>query len=200
MNHAVAAGFTSPKLNSCLSPNKIWARNGGLVEEHENLSNPSLGSGYKWRLVISYDGTQYAGNSQVQTLHMRTTTLQLMNPITCEISKVNISYCALGNKCARNFKELAEPCISTDLDAAFVSGRQYQQSPPTILFIVEKAFTQVTRLERKDLYLVGAGRTAAGVHAWGHVATLSHLSTMTAWKAFMQRCNEKSCKAFSRET
>ncbi|KAK6940722.1 Pseudouridine synthase I, TruA, alpha/beta domain [Dillenia turbinata] len=69
-----------------------------------------------------------------------------------------------------NMRELAEPCISTDLDAAFVSGWQYQQSPPTVQCIVEKALTQVTKLKRKDLYLVGAGRTDAGVHAWGQVA------------------------------
>lgn len=51
----------------------------------------------------------------------------------------------------------------------FVSGWQYQQSPPTIQCIVEKALTRVTKLEREDLYLVGASRTDTGVHAWGQV-------------------------------
>ncbi|XP_021889463.1 uncharacterized protein LOC110808307 [Carica papaya] len=64
---------------------------------------------YKWRFVIAYDGTQYA-------------------------------------------------------------GWQFQQSPPTIQCIVEKALIRVTKLERKDLHLVGASRTDTGVHAWGQVA------------------------------
>lgn len=50
------------------------------------------------------------------------------------------------------------------------SGWQYQKSPPTIQCLVEQALTQVTKLERKDLCLVGASRTDAGVHAWGQVA------------------------------
>ncbi|KAL8064718.1 hypothetical protein ABFS82_01G108600 [Erythranthe guttata] len=64
---------------------------------------------YKWRLVISYDGTRY-------------------------------------------------------------SGWQYQQSIPTVQCKVEEALTRITKLERKHLCLVGAGRTDAGVHAWGQVA------------------------------
>lgn len=50
-----------------------------------------------------------------------------------------------------------------------LSGWQYQQSPPTIQCIMEKALTRITKLEREDLHLVGAGRTDAGVHAWGQV-------------------------------
>ncbi|CAL8079265.1 unnamed protein product [Prunus armeniaca] len=65
--------------------------------------------GYKWRLVIAYDGTRYA-------------------------------------------------------------GWQYQSSPPTIQCFVEKVLMQATKLERKDLSLVGASRTDKGVHAWGQVA------------------------------
>ncbi|XP_063937441.1 uncharacterized protein LOC108196544 isoform X2 [Daucus carota subsp. sativus] len=49
-------------------------------------------------------------------------------------------------------------------------GWQYQKSPPTIQCLIEQALTQVTKLERKDLCLVGASRTDAGVHAWGQVA------------------------------
>lgn len=50
------------------------------------------------------------------------------------------------------------------------SGWQYQQSPPTIQCTLENALIQATKLERKDLQLVGASRTDAGVHAWGQVA------------------------------
>ncbi|CAL5338041.1 unnamed protein product [Camellia sinensis] len=49
-------------------------------------------------------------------------------------------------------------------------GWQYQQSPPTIQCIVEKALTQITKQERRDLHLVGTSRTDSGVHAWGQVA------------------------------
>ncbi|XP_058203168.1 uncharacterized protein LOC131317630 isoform X4 [Rhododendron vialii] len=66
-------------------------------------------AGYKWRMVIAYDGTRF-------------------------------------------------------------SGWQYQPSPPTIQSIVEKALTQITKQERRDLHLVGASRTDSGVHAWGQVA------------------------------
>ncbi|CAK9170133.1 unnamed protein product [Ilex paraguariensis] len=55
-------------------------------------------------------------------------------------------------------------------DGTRFSGWQYQVSPPTIQCIVEEALTRVTKLERKDLHLVGASRTDAGVHAWGQVA------------------------------
>lgn len=50
-----------------------------------------------------------------------------------------------------------------------ISGWQYQQSPPTVQCTVERALTQATKLQRKDLSLVGASRTDAGVHAWGQV-------------------------------
>ncbi|KAK4586307.1 hypothetical protein RGQ29_023464 [Quercus rubra] len=86
---------------------------GGAEETHLSTMKPTVtvaaSSGFKWRLVIAYDGTHY-------------------------------------------------------------SGWQYQQSPPTIQCIVEKALTQATKLERKDLLLVGASRTDKGVHALGQVA------------------------------
>lgn len=53
-------------------------------------------------------------------------------------------------------------------------GWQYQQSTPTVQCIVEEALTRITKLERKDLLLVGAGRTDAGVHAWGQVCFNSY--------------------------
>ena len=52
-------------------------------------------------------------------------------------------------------------------------GWQYQQSTPTIQCLVEEALTQITKLERDKLRLVGAGRTDAGVHAWGQVCFTS---------------------------
>ncbi|ONK63111.1 tRNA pseudouridine synthase A 1 [Asparagus officinalis] len=55
-------------------------------------------------------------------------------------------------------------------DGTNFSGWQYQASPPTIQCFVEKALMQTTKLDRKELCLVGASRTDAGVHAWGQVA------------------------------
>ncbi|KAL6581108.1 hypothetical protein OROMI_007031 [Orobanche minor] len=78
----------------------------GDMEDRERL--PCLD--YKWRLIISYDGTRFSGRWQ------------------------------------------------------------YQQRVPTVQCIVEEALTRITKLERDRLCLVGAGRTDAGVHAWGQVA------------------------------
>ncbi|XP_042475413.1 tRNA pseudouridine synthase A 1-like isoform X2 [Macadamia integrifolia] len=55
-------------------------------------------------------------------------------------------------------------------DGTKFSGWQYQQSSPTVQCLVERALTQITKLERKELGLVGASRTDTGVHAWGQVA------------------------------
>ncbi|XP_026435290.1 uncharacterized protein LOC113333022 isoform X2 [Papaver somniferum] len=81
---------------------------GGAGEETNILIKPTIPS-YKWRLVISYDGTKF-------------------------------------------------------------SGWQYQETVPTVQCNIEKALMRSTKLERKDLCLVGASRTDAGVHAWGQVA------------------------------
>ncbi|CAA7017118.1 unnamed protein product [Microthlaspi erraticum] len=79
------------------------------MTDFNSLVKVSDPDGYKWRLVIAYDGTKFA-------------------------------------------------------------GWQYQESPPTIQSLLEKALTQITKIRRKELLLVGAGRTDAGVHAWGQVA------------------------------
>lgn len=55
-------------------------------------------------------------------------------------------------------------------DGTKFSGWQYQQSPPTVQYLIENALLRITKLDRKELRLVGAGRTDAGVHAWGQVA------------------------------
>lgn len=105
--------------------------------------------------------------------------------------------------------QLSAPSPNTRM---YFSGWQYQSSPPTIQRLVEKALMGATKLERKDLHLVGASRTDKGVHAWGQVRlslftvqqgsaptfhrltftsafrlhTLSHHSTTKALRAFMQ--------------
>ncbi|XP_038720370.1 tRNA pseudouridine synthase A 1 isoform X2 [Tripterygium wilfordii] len=78
-------------------------------EDSKQMVMKSTLPGFKWRLVIAYDGTNYA-------------------------------------------------------------GWQFQLSPPTVQCILEKALIRATKLERKDLHLVGASRTDTGVHAWGQVA------------------------------
>ncbi|KAL3337981.1 hypothetical protein AABB24_030247 [Solanum stoloniferum] len=55
-------------------------------------------------------------------------------------------------------------------DGTRFSGWQYQQSTPTVQCILEEALTKKTKINRKELCLVGASRTDAGVHAWGQVA------------------------------
>ncbi|BAH93046.1 Os05g0279300 [Oryza sativa Japonica Group] len=52
-------------------------------------------------------------------------------------------------------------------DGTKFKGWQYQPSPPTIQCSIENALTRITKLDRKELCLVGAGRTDTGVHAWG---------------------------------
>ncbi|XP_062223397.1 uncharacterized protein LOC133922197 isoform X2 [Phragmites australis] len=63
-------------------------------------------------------------------------------------------------------------------DGTKFKGWQYQPSPPTIQCFLENALIRVTKLDRKKLCLVGAGRTDTGVHAWGQVA---HFTTPFAY-------------------
>lgn len=69
--------------------------------------------------------------------------------------------------------EPSNPCHKWRLVIAYegthYAGWQYQASPPTVQCVIERALTKITNLDRKDLNLVGAGRTDAGVHAWGQV-------------------------------
>nr|CAB3475064.1 unnamed protein product [Digitaria exilis] len=55
-------------------------------------------------------------------------------------------------------------------DGTKFKGWQYQPSPPTIQCFLEDALIRITKLDRKKLCLVGAGRTDTGVHAWGQAA------------------------------
>ncbi|GAV85334.1 PseudoU_synth_1 domain-containing protein [Cephalotus follicularis] len=111
MSYAVSvAGVPSPLYpNWCISSTNNIPSPLNAEDPHRILKATVRNPGYKWRLVIAYDGTHYA-------------------------------------------------------------GWQFQQSPPTIQCIVEQSLIRVTKLERKDLQLVGASRTDAGVHAWGQVA------------------------------
>ncbi|XP_028759231.1 uncharacterized protein LOC114718138 isoform X1 [Neltuma alba] len=111
MNVAVAgllAPSLTPRLSTSIGSSNLDGNGRYPLEESNNFLNPTQ-AGYKWRLVLAYDGTNYA-------------------------------------------------------------GWQYQLSPPTIQCAVENALTRVTKLDRKDLCLVGSGRTDRGVHAWGQVA------------------------------
>nr|CAB3479085.1 unnamed protein product [Digitaria exilis] len=63
-------------------------------------------------------------------------------------------------------------------DGTKFKGWQYQPSPPTIQCFLEDALIRITKLDRKKLCLVGAGRTDTGVHAWGQVA---HFTTPSAY-------------------
>lgn len=60
------------------------------------------------------------------------------------------------------------------LAVLFNVGWQYQTSTPTVQCLLEEALIRITKLERDHLCLVGAGRTDAGVHAWGQVSYLIH--------------------------
>ncbi|KAL6646919.1 hypothetical protein ACP70R_015613 [Stipagrostis hirtigluma subsp. patula] len=63
-------------------------------------------------------------------------------------------------------------------DGTNFKGWQYQPSPPTVQCFLENALIRLTKLDRKKLCLVGAGRTDTGVHAWGQVA---HFTTPFAY-------------------
>eukprot|EP00262_Sarcandra_glabra_P010537 TRINITY_DN25828_c0_g1_i1.p1 TRINITY_DN25828_c0_g1~~TRINITY_DN25828_c0_g1_i1.p1 ORF type:complete len:320 (+),score=45.34 TRINITY_DN25828_c0_g1_i1:46-1005(+) len=79
-----------------------------------------------------------------------------------------------GTEDQNHFAKPTLPCYKWRMVIAYdgtkFSGWQYQESPPTIQCILEKAVMRVTKLERKELCLVGASRTDTGVHAWGQVA------------------------------
>ncbi|EPS67196.1 pseudouridine synthase, partial [Genlisea aurea] len=55
-------------------------------------------------------------------------------------------------------------------DGTRFSGWQFQKATPTVQCIIEEALSRITKLSRDQIRLVGAGRTDAGVHAWGQVA------------------------------
>ncbi|CAL1391911.1 unnamed protein product [Linum trigynum] len=68
------------------------------------------------------------------------------------------------------FKDWKKWRLVVSYDGTRYAGWQFQESPPTIQGLLEKALTRATKLERKHLQVVGASRTDAGVHALGQVA------------------------------
>lgn len=72
----------------------------------------------------------------------------------------------------------------------FNSGWQYQESTPTIQCLLERALMRITKLDRRELCLVGASRTDAGVHAWGQVC---HCYSLTTLLSFLLLVLQISC-------
>lgn len=70
------------------------------------------------------------------------------------------------------------------------SGWQYQESTPTIQCLLESALMRITKLDRRELCLVGASRTDAGVHAWGQVW---HRYSLTTLLSFLLLVLQISC-------
>jgi len=64
-------------------------------------------------------------------------------------------------------------------DGTHYQGWQRQKDCPTIQGVIEKILTRITQ---QRVSLVGAGRTDAGVHAWGQVANFRTTSEMTIAK------------------
>ncbi|KAL3508020.1 hypothetical protein ACH5RR_033402 [Cinchona calisaya] len=61
-------------------------------------------------------------------------------------------------------------CLVIAYDGTHFSGWQYQSSTLAIQCYLEGVLTQITKLQRENLHLVGAGRTDAEVHAGGQLA------------------------------
>lgn len=59
------------------------------------------------------------------------------------------------------------------------TGWQWQPKAVTVQHLVEDALTKFTRCKREELKMVAAGRTDAGVHAWGQVNSATSLSFFT---------------------
>jgi len=64
-------------------------------------------------------------------------------------------------------------------DGTFYQGWQRQKDSPTIQGRVEEALLRITQ---RTVSLIGAGRTDAGVHAWGQVANFRTTSDFTTTK------------------
>ena len=64
-------------------------------------------------------------------------------------------------------------------DGTHYQGWQRQKDGPTIQGVIEEVLTRITQ---QAVSLVGAGRTDAGVHAWGQVASFKTNSEMTIVK------------------
>ncbi|PPS12453.1 hypothetical protein GOBAR_AA08186 [Gossypium barbadense] len=142
---------------------------------------------YKWRLLIAYDGTRYAGLALLmqgwingspcsgqggeppRSHYWRVKgkwpyVIGLVGPL---VKKVASRGALMRNPLGGG---LFVPLWDLTIWAIIAGCWQFQVSPPTIQCIVEKALIQITKLERECLHFVGASRTDTGVHAWGQVA------------------------------
>ncbi|CAM8905669.1 unnamed protein product [Rhodiola kirilowii] len=118
--------------------------------------------------------------SQVTGAEMSAVGVGALLPVSVAPSTANLSANksqAGGNELNVDFREDEGRAVTShkwrmviSYDGTRYSGWQYQSHPPTIQCVVEKALTKVTKLDRKELCLVGASRTDKGVHAWGQVA------------------------------
>ncbi|CAN1725798.1 tRNA pseudouridine synthase A 1, partial [Linum perenne] len=71
---------------------------------------------------------------------------------------------------SHDFNDCKKWRLVVSYDGIRYAGWQFQEYPPTIQCLLEKALIRATKLDRKCLQLVGASRTDAGVHALGQVA------------------------------
>ncbi|KAG0501627.1 hypothetical protein HPP92_001699 [Vanilla planifolia] len=70
-------------------------------------------------------------------------------------------------------------------DGTKFAGWQYQESPPTIQCLVEKALTCITKLDRKQLCLVGSRELMLAFMHGVRLHTLLHLFSMEVWRVSM---------------
>ncbi|CAN1235618.1 tRNA pseudouridine synthase A 1 [Linum perenne] len=70
---------------------------------------------------------------------------------------------------SHDFNDCKKWRLVVSYDGTRYAGWQFQEYPPTIQCLLEKALIRATKLDRKCLQLVGASRTDAGVHALGQV-------------------------------
>jgi len=70
-------------------------------------------------------------------------------------------------------------------DGSEFHGWQIQPGQPTIQGVVREVLQRITQ---EELSVNGAGRTDAGVHAWGQVANFKTQSQLSPWD-FLRACN-----------
>ncbi|XP_008681316.1 pseudouridylate synthase isoform X1 [Zea mays] len=109
---------------------------------------------HKWRMVIAYDGTKFKAIAP--------------HPGVAHFSKWSCKAIKGFDKDEKGAEFFDYPGRLANLEAS--QCWQYQPSIPTIQYFLEDALICITKLDRKKLCLVGAGRTDTGVHAWGQVA------------------------------
>ena len=166
----------------CYIPFLFWEQEvgSGGAEDPNTVVKQSV-DGFKWRLLVSYDGTHFKGflsflvsNFFFLAIFIVDNCLRSCCFLYLKTALSFYLFCSTSFKHAPNYIDSCLCCHMYNFNVLIVvelkiSGWQFQQTPPTIQCILEKALTQATKLERKDLHLVGASRTDGGVHAWGQV-------------------------------